>query len=93
MRQPAFAVVVTIGYLFLNPGISAAQSVPSSCDGINYDCMAMGTTPWEYHHNTCFVQEHRATEAESLQDEIDEYTGGGVCELTTERVGWHTGLT
>ena len=70
-----------------------AQSLPSGCvpAGSTYECLAVLAGPYDYTHNTCGVHEYRATEAESFQDELNEWSG--VCDLQTVRNGWYTTST
>lgn len=66
-----------------------AQSYPSGCAPISttYECMAVLATPYDYTHNTCGAHEYRASEAESLEDELDD-DWGNTCDVSTVRNGW-----
>jgi hypothetical protein len=90
-------IALSVFFLFsASPREALGQSFPSGCYPVSstYECMPVQTTPWDYTHNTCGQHEYRASEAESLADEIeDEYTSPSICNLSTERIGWYTAHT
>lgn len=86
-------VALTLWALCSFTFVPEANAYPSNCypnAGAVYECTQRYTLPWILDHNTCDVHIERKTEAEALQDEIQD-DWGAACGLETERLGWLTG--
>lgn len=86
----AWAIVVAVSALA--PERGNTQTVPPSCNGTTYDCQALQITPYAYRRvETCALKPWKESEAQIYADEVAAWSG--VCDLTTERVGWYTSET
>lgn len=92
-RSPILVVVAALAICAgVSSHVAEAQTVPPSCDGVNYDCQALQITPYAYRRiETCGNKPWKASEAIIFADELAAW--GGTCNLTTERVGWYTSST